>query len=120
MPEKISKQDEDLIEAEAKDGEIIKGDQEIDEVSIEFDRDDFPSLDKDKVGDEVVVVLAGYVTKTEDDAVMVEFNRASVVHGKMTPEQKKKVMSMEDELSGKKGADNKYALARYIALRRKK
>ena len=120
MPDKITKQDERLLAAKAAEGSISEGDTEIEDVVIEFDRADFPALKADEKGDKVLVVLAGYVTELEDDAVLVEFNRASVVHGRMTTGQKGKVMRLEDTLEGKEGVKNKYALARYMVLKGRK
>ena len=119
MPNKISKQNEDVVEKETEEGDIDEGDSDIDTITIEFDRDDFSALDKYESGDKVVVVLSGFVTEEDEESVMVEFGRASVIHGKMMAAHGKGC-DMEDELSDKKPIGKKYSLAKHIALRRKK
>lgn len=93
--------------------------EEIEPVTIELPHDDFPKLDKDEEGDTVMALLTGTVIKKSDDCCYVKFDKAAVIHGKMTHAQKKKVMRIEDALEGKKGVDNKYALARSIVLKKK-
>ena len=118
--EGITEKDAEAIEKKAGGGELDDGQVDIERVTIALPLEDFPQLEGEGEGDKVVVVLSGYVGAVTDDQVFVEFDYASLVHGKMTPGQKHRVMKLEEELGGRKGVKNKYALSRHIALRGKK
>lgn len=119
MPDEITEKDEKAIAAEALDGSIADGDVEIEPVRVRLPVDQFPELKKDDEGDKVVMVMVGYAVKKTDAAMSVEFTRASLIHGKMTAAQKKKMMRLEDALKHKPGVDNPFALARHMVLRKK-
>lgn len=85
MPEEISKADERMTARKAERGELSEKDREIEDVSVDFDVDDFPELAEDREGDEVLVLMAGYVEGVKGGVVQVVFNRASLVHGRKPP-----------------------------------
>lgn len=118
--EGLTEKDAGAVEKKAASGDLENEQVEIERVVLALPHDDFPGLEDEDEGDKVVVVLSGYVAAHSGDQVFVEFDYASLVHGKMTPGQKHRVMKLEEELGGRKGVKNKYALARHIALRGKK
>lgn len=93
--------------------------EEIEPITVEFAHEDFPKLDYDEEGDSVMALVMGKVVKKGKDSCVVEFDKAAVIHGKMTQGQKKRVMKLEDVLAHKPGVENKYALARHIVLKKK-
>ena len=120
MPDEITKMDEHMLQAKAAAGDITAADTEIEPQKISLPLRDFPELRGESEGDKVVLVLAGYVDELDKQSVIVEVSRASLVHGKMTSGQKRKVMRLEDALKNKRGIENRFALARLLVLHKKR
>lgn len=110
--------DESVVADKASKGELVKGEEDIDETLIEFDKDTFPALGGEKEGDKVVVVLSGEVEADTNDSVIVCFQKASIVHGKLPPlGSGKRFANLEHSLSAK-GAHNPGALAAWIGRKK--
>ena len=109
--------DAEALSEKAKSGDLLDGQEEIDEVTLDLDKEVFPEISKDDVGDKVVVVLVGTVWKNYDEAVTVEFNRASVVHGKPPLGSGERFRKLESELESK-GGRNPAALSSWIGRKK--
>ncbi|MDI6808514.1 MAG: hypothetical protein QME66_05970 [Candidatus Eisenbacteria bacterium] len=120
MPDEITKADEHMLAAKARAGDIAAAETEIEPQKISLPLRDFPELKGESEGDKVVLVLAGYVDEMDKQSVVVEVSRAAIVHGKMTSGQKRRVMRLEDALKGKRGIENRFALARHLVLNKKR
>lgn len=118
-----------LHESSHKDCKDCGQEQAINPVHVNFSHFEFPELKGESVGDEVMVVMRGFVTKVtgqkpeknhfgEPMSTEVRFARSSVIHGKMSGEKKRLVKRLEDELEGKPSVKNRFALARSIANKR--
>lgn len=94
--------------------------EEVEPFSVSLPYDDFPQLRSEPEGGHVMLLVMGEVKSKDGEQTTLEVNKASVIHGKMTPVQKKKVMHLEDALGHRPGVQNKYALARHIVLKKKK
>lgn len=106
-----------LGEDEAESGRTPA--QDIEPFTFSLDYSDFPKLEKEQEGDRVMLLVMGEIVSKDKKQTTVEISKASVIHGKMTGAQKKKVTRLEDELESRPGVKNKYALARHIALKKK-
>lgn len=119
MPEHITKADESILERMAGKGMIHERESEIDDVEADFDLEDFPDLRGEELGDKVLVVMSGYVSDTDDEAIEVTFNRAAVVHGKMPKlGSGARFAALERELSKKPGIHDPAALAASIGRKK--
>lgn len=118
MHARLDRKDEAVIAEKAQSHDLMMGQEEIDEVTLDLDKDVFPGLGSEKEGDKVVVVLVGNVVRDYEEAVTVEFNRASVVHGKMPKLGSGERFRRLEKALEQKGAKNPGGLAAYIGRRK--
>lgn len=103
----------------AKSGELESAEADIDETTVAFDPSMFPELKQDATGDRVVCVLVGSVIATDKDAVVVEFSKASVVHGKMPPPgEGGRFQHLEHVLEGRGNVKDPAALSAWIGRKK--
>lgn len=92
MPKPLSRSDEAAIAAKAKSGDLARDEQAIDPVTVEFNHFEYPGLRAEKVGEEVIVVMRGYVTEVTGtppketmhltpNTTRVRFSRSSLIKG---------------------------------------
>lgn len=94
MPKPFTPTDSKILAKLASEGTIAANEQGISPQHTDFSHFEFPELTGEKVGDEVIVVMRGYVTKVTGKKVPkgdfgtpnnteVRFSRASLVHGRV-------------------------------------
>lgn len=127
----FSPDDEKLVAKKAESGALSANEGAISPTTIDFHHFDFPELANEKVGQEVVVVLRGFVErvngpKSEKDGpgyphltTCVRFSKASVIHGNksMKPGGGGRFQRLEDELEDK-GVRDPGALAAKIGMKK--
>jgi hypothetical protein len=115
----LDKKDEQVLAEKSQSGEISGNQQDIDPVTMELDHGTFPELQGDREGDKVVLVLVGTVTSYSDDSCAVEFDKGSIVHGKLPPlGSGERFKNLEHKLESEPGVTDAGGLAAYIGRKK--